>query len=135
METQKGTNNVNNMRPRNNTFATLMTLVIFGLIIFGVWKFFIQPVFFYDGEKASSYNMAEYYAKKYLGNDVGQTELTVKAVEDKDGIYIVKCITTNSSLKKLYGSTFYYGYKPNARGNAYKQYVGDTIAEVYNKLR
>lgn len=131
-------NNINQVNKNNNVqtnnSGVFLTVIIFAIIMFLGWKFIIQPAAFPSNLQKYGTN-AEYYAKKDLGKDCSESELTVEAIEEDDGIYIVKCTTTNTMLRNLYGATFYYGYKPNAAGTSYQHYVGSSISAVYSKLR
>lgn len=131
-------NNVNQVSKNNNVQTNnggvFLTLIVFGIMIFLGWKFFVQPVFFPSNVQENGWE-AEYYAKIDLGKNCSENELTVKAIEENNGIYIVKCTTTNTMLKGLYGSTFYYGYKPNAAGTSYQYHIDTSIGSIYSKLK
>ena len=78
---------------------------------------------------------AEFSAKQDLGQYCRENELQVKAIEENDGIYIVKCTTTNQNLIAQYGSsTFYYGYMPSASGSTYRHYTDTSKQKVYDIL-
>lgn len=128
--------NNNTKQPTVNqpsTFTKIITIIITIAIIFCSWKFYFQPYLFPNDLQKNGYT-AEFYAKNYLGDFCKENELEVKAIEENNGIYIVECKTTNSTLKSLYGSTFYYGYMPMASGNTYKQHADKTISAVYTML-
>ncbi len=116
-----------------STFTKIVTIAITIAIIFCSWKFYFQPYLFPNDLQKNGYD-AEWHAKNYLGDFCKENELEVKAIEVNDGIYIVECKTTNSILKSLYGSTFYYGYMPMADGKTYKQHADKTISAVYTML-
>lgn len=118
----------------NNILISRITVLLIAIvIIFFAWKYYIQPVFFPNDLQKNGY-IAEYHAKNYLGKECRENELEVKAIEENNGIYIVECQTTNSTLITLYGSKFYYGYMPYADNRTYKQYVDTNINNVYSML-
>lgn len=129
-------NNVNTNSTNNNVFTVLfgniILITIIILFIWGAWKLF-QPILFPTNLQKNGYN-AEYHAQLYLDNYCKANELKVKAIEEKNGIYIVKCTTTNEYLINKYGSIFYYGYMPSASGLKYYQYADTSKQKVYDRL-
>ena len=129
-----GTNN-NFQTNQANTIPLVNKIILFiimVLLLWGGYKFF-QPIFFPTNLQKNGQS-AEFYAQMYLEDYCKANELEVKAIEEKNGIYIVECKTTNSTLKSLYGSTFYYGYMPSASGLKYTQYVNESKQKVYDSL-
>lgn len=126
----------NTKQTTQNSTSPLMNIISFIIVIvllFCAWKYFVQPTYFPTDLQENGYT-AEFYAKNYLGDFCKENELEVKAIEENNGIYVVECKTTNSTLKQLYGSTFYYGYMPMADGKTYKQHADKTISAVYSML-
>ena len=126
----------NTKQTTQNSTSPLMNIISFIIVIvllFCAWKYFVQPTYFPTDLQENGYT-AEFYAKNYLGDFCKENELEVKAIEENNGIYVVECKTTNSTLKQLYGSTFYYGYMPMADGKTYKQHSDKTISAVYSML-
>ena len=122
------TNQANTIQLKNK----IILFIIMALLLWGGYKFF-QPIFFPTNLQKNGHN-AEFYAQMYLEDYCKANELEVKAIEEENGIYIVECKTTNSTLRSLYGSTFYYGYMPSASGLKYTQYVNTSKQKVYDYL-
>ena len=128
--------NKSNIKPLVNEIIFFITMVfIFIVIVFLLWGGYkiIQYLLFPTNLQKNGHS-AEFYAQMYLEDYCKANELEVKAIEEKNGIYIVECKTTNSTLKSLYGSTFYYGYMPSASGLKYTQYVNESKQKVYDSL-
>ena len=126
-------NNNNNVTNNSSTKVLIIYIIIVIIFIFCGWKFIVQPIFFPTPLQENRY-WAENHARQYLGEECRENELTVKTIEEVNGIYIVECTTTNQTLKKLYGSKFYYGFAPNADGITYKEVVDIKKENVINRL-
>lgn len=126
-------NSVNNVTNNQNSKGTISSIIILIILIFCGWKFIVQPIFFPTPLQKNGF-WAENHAKQYLGEECKENELTVKTIEEVNGIYIVECTTTNQTLKKLYGSKFYYGFAPNADGITYREVVDIKKENVINRL-
>ena len=136
IETNKSNNPNISFQPAQTTTSPLVKLIgyiMIALILLGGYKLF-QPVFFPTNVQKYGYS-AEFSAKQDLGQYCRENELQVKAIEENDGIYIVKCTTTNQNLIAQYGSsTFYYGYMPSASGSTYRHYTDTSKQKVYDIL-
>ena len=136
IETNKSNNPNISFQPKDTTTSPLVKLIgliMIALILWGGYKIF-QPIFFPTNLQQNGHS-AEFYAQRYLEDYCKANELQVKAIEEDNGIYIVKCTTTNQNLIAQYGSsTFYYGYMPSASGLKYYQYADSSKQKVYDFL-
>ena len=116
----------------NAKLSNIILAIIIILFIWGAWIIF-QPILFPTNLQKHGHT-AEFYAQCYLEDYCKANELQVKAIEENNGIYIVKCTTTSEYLISQYGSTFYYGYMPSASGLKHYQYADTSKQKVYDRL-
>lgn len=117
-----------------NILCTLIPLALIIIIIYMMWELLFRPIFFpnlMDKYERS----AEYNAKSFFSTWCYESEIKCNAIEEKDGIIIVKCQTTNQDVIDIYESNIlYYGYKPSSNEINYNYYVSKNKSEVINYL-